>query len=123
LEGYYNGSKISGITGYFEFKNDTEYYAKIDKGSNYARASSFYSTTDDKLTCTMPDPVILNGMSMGMTGDKSYYTSILMTQTEFTQIGATSIGYDNSAISFSVTGNTLTLESSDGKTLIRYTRE
>jgi hypothetical protein len=58
-----------------------------------------------------------------MSGGRSYYTSISMGQTYFTQIGSIAIGYDNTYILFTISNNILTFENNNGKTKIKFTKE
>jgi hypothetical protein len=119
-EGSYNSTMINNITGYIEFVDKEKFSARIDKGTSYASSNSYYTLSGNSFSCIMPSTLILNGTSFTIVGSKNVFTTISMSNSDFTQIGGTAIGYDKTLINYTLSSTKLIIKSSDGKTIITY---
>jgi PKD repeat protein len=120
-EGKYNNEVISGLSGYFKFEDDGEFEAKIQKESSYIILNSYYIyfAFADKYVCYVPSKVLLNGLSGSCLGGKCQFTSANMSLTEFDEFGSTGIGNGT----MSIINNEFIVESTNGKTFLRYHKQ
>ena len=125
IEGTYNGSTISDLTGYINIVNETHYKASFDNSSNSGYVSAKYTLTGTTFKSN------LNGNSLILNGYSSSYTlnpyeviwsaSLSCSRTVFNKWGGTAIAYGENSIEIS--GTTLIFTSRNGKTIIKYTKE
>ena len=122
IEGEFENNSISNLTGYFEFITDTTYYAKIIKSSYYVKISTSYSISEDKMSCRkLFDPVYL--LPLKITAYNGDYISSYISEDAYTQFGATAVGQDANYIKINIEDKYLILESSNGKTKLKYTKD
>ncbi len=122
--GTYNNSPIADITASVNFKDAGEFVAQFEIGSCVGYARAQYSITGQTINSNLPDQLLLNGASGGSNSGGSYYTSISCTQATFLKYGVTALIWTpEDDIQFEMDENTLTLTSSDNKTILMYERD
>jgi hypothetical protein len=123
-EGTYNGNNISNLTGYISIE-DGSYEASFSNGTNtgYAEAKYYIDNATIKSNLT-GETIALNAGSSKILccpEVQLWATFINCSSTEFSHWGGIAIGYNNPT--YSIENNQLILESSDGKSIIKYDKE
>ena len=126
-EGSYNGNAISNLQASFTVKDNGEYRASFNDGTNRGSVTAKYTTTSGSFRTNITgNRLILNGFSSEFTIVNGqvvtlWSASMNCNSTIFNQWGGTAIGFGNP--SFSVNGDVLTLTSTNGRTVLKYERD
>lgn len=114
----YNGSSLSNASGYLNFKSSTEYEASFKANTYSGYVDALYTMSEFTFLSNIDGKnLVINGMSM-VTGSNGYFTSISCSSNAFQNYVGPAIGYGKPKISISE--NSLTLKSADGKAVIAY---
>lgn len=117
----FNNGTLAKASGYFKFLSDEIYEAEFSDGSNYGWTEAKYTMSGATLISAIDGQnLVLNGMSIvsDATG-RIYFTDINCGLTAFDNYVGPAIGDGQPGIT--VSEDILTLTSSDGKAVMKYT--